>query len=230
MRNLHLPETDLRWFVTPGRESATGEQLLMVLLTHCRNRGSGRSQGVNCQDTIYSIISKAQNMQRTNWFDRNFPPIADNGLFPPILERLEGTPARLTDKIRRIERNLTLSINGKWSIQKEVGHLIDLEPLWHDRALQIIHNQSNLLAADLTNRKTHETDYDGMDIASLLAQFTSLRSNLMAVLRSVKDEDLENASIHPRLGTPMRLIDLAYFVAEHDDHHLAQMTLLSGNE
>lgn len=168
-------------------------------------------------------------MQRTNWFDRTFLPIADNGLFPSILERLEGTPARLTDKIRRIQRNLTLSINGKWSIQKEVGHLIDLEPLWHERALQIIGNQSNLLAADLTNRKTHETDYDGMDIAALLAQFTSLRSNLMAVLRSIKDEDLEKSAIHPRLGTPMRLIDLAFFVAEHDDHHLAQMTLLSGN-
>jgi len=169
-------------------------------------------------------------MQRTNWFDRTFPPIADNGLFPSILERLEGTPARLTDKIKRIQRKLTLSINGKWSIQKEVGHLIDLEPLWHERALQIIGSQSNLMAADLTNRKTHETDYDGMDIEALLAQFASLRSNLMAVLRSVKDEDLEKSAIHPRLGTPMRLIDLAFFVAEHDDHHLAQVTLLSGND
>ncbi|NUO01364.1 MAG: DinB family protein [Saprospiraceae bacterium] len=168
-------------------------------------------------------------MQRTNWFDRKFSPITDNGLFPTILERLEGTPARLTDKINRMQHNLTLSLNGKWSIQKEVGHLIDLEPLWRDRALQIIDNQSNLIAADLTNRKTHETDYDSMDMAALLAQFSALRSDLMAVLRSATNEDLEKAAIHPRLGTPMKLIDLAYFVAEHDDHHLAQMTLLSGN-
>mgnify|MGYP000087110953 CR=1 FL=1 len=165
-------------------------------------------------------------MQRTNWFDRKFPPIADNGLFPCILERLEGTPVRLRDKISRIQSNLTLSVNGKWSIQKEVGHLIDLEPLWRERALQIIGDQSNLAVADLTNRKTHETDYDGMDITQLLAEFTNLRNELMAVLRSVKDEDLEKAAIHPRLGTPMKLIDLAYFVAEHDDHHLAQVTML----
>jgi hypothetical protein len=32
---------------------------------------------------------------------------------------------------------------------------------------------------------------------------------------------------HPRLGTPMRLIDLAYFVAEHDDHHLARLRELT---
>ena len=35
------------------------------------------------------------------------------------------------------------------------------------------------------------------------------------------------AHFHPRLGTPMRLIDLAFFVAEHDDHHLAQITHLA---
>jgi hypothetical protein len=28
---------------------------------------------------------------------------------------------------------------------------------------------------------------------------------------------------HPRLKTPMRLADHLYFVAEHDDHHLARI-------
>jgi hypothetical protein len=27
--------------------------------------------------------------------------------------------------------------------------------------------------------------------------------------------------LHPRLKQPMRLVDHLYFVAEHDDHHLA---------
>ncbi len=166
-------------------------------------------------------------MYRTNWFDRKFPPIVDNGLFPGILERLEGTPARLKDKISRIQNNLTFSPNGKWSIQMEVGHLIDLEPLWRERALQIIGNQRELQVADLTNRKTHETDYDNMDMEVLLAQFTDLRDDLMTVLRSVAEEDLEKTAVHPRLKTPMKLIDLAFFVAEHDDHHLAQMTILT---
>lgn len=29
------------------------------------------------------------------------------------------------------------------------------------------------------------------------------------------------AILHPRLKKPMRLVDHLYFVAEHDDHHLA---------
>ena len=31
---------------------------------------------------------------------------------------------------------------------------------------------------------------------------------------------------HPRLDRPMRVIDLAIFAAEHDDHHLARITEL----
>ena len=29
--------------------------------------------------------------------------------------------------------------------------------------------------------------------------------------------------LHPRLKQPMRLVDHLYFVAEHDDHHLAKI-------
>ena len=31
------------------------------------------------------------------------------------------------------------------------------------------------------------------------------------------------AIVRPQLKTPMRLVDHLYFVAEHDDHDLAQM-------
>jgi hypothetical protein len=37
---------------------------------------------------------------------------------------------------------------------------------------------------------------------------------------------IERAAKHPRLGKPMRLIDLVLFVAEHDEHHLARITQL----
>jgi hypothetical protein len=34
-------------------------------------------------------------------------------------------------------------------------------------------------------------------------------------------------ALHPRLKRPMRLVDLCFFVAEHDDHHLATVTRLA---
>ena len=166
-------------------------------------------------------------MKRTNWFDRQFHPIQDNGLFPCILERLEGTAARLRSKMAVIGGDLNRSEDGGWSIKKEVGHLLDLEPLWHDRALQIIGDEAHLLKADLTNRKTHETDHDQVEMADLIGRFAAERERLMGVLSQVTEADLEKSALHPRLGTPMRLIDLAFFVAEHDDHHLAQITHLA---
>jgi hypothetical protein len=37
------------------------------------------------------------------------------------------------------------------------------------------------------------------------------------------DEQIVRTAVHPRLQMPMRLVDWAYFVAEHDDHHLARI-------
>jgi len=166
-------------------------------------------------------------MQRTKWFERTFPPIADNGLLPGIIERLDGTAARLRGKMTRLEGHLVRPENGSWSIKKEVGHLLDLEPLWHERALQIMRGEGQLLAADLTNRRTHDTDHDAADLADLIDHFDAAREKLVAVLSQASDADLEKSALHPRLGTPMRVIDLAFFVAEHDDHHLAQITHLA---
>jgi uncharacterized damage-inducible protein DinB len=165
-------------------------------------------------------------MKRTKWFDRVFPPQQDVGIFPCIMERLEGTAVRLTNKIEPIKEDSLISTNGKWSIKKEIGHLIDLEPLWLARTLQIIDNQKDLKTTDLANTKTHETNHDARDFTDLIQEFKQHRDKLMSVLRDVTEADLEKAAVHPRLGTPMKIIDLAYFVAEHDDHHLAQMTEL----
>ncbi len=167
-------------------------------------------------------------MKRTNWFDRVFPPQTDIGVFPCILERLSGTAARLNEKMNVHSRALiTLgATDKKWSVKKEIGHLIDLEPLWLARTLEILADKKNLKVADLNNTKTHETPHDARSFDDLIQDFRENRQALMTVLEGVTEVDLKKAAVHPRLGTPMTIIDLAYFVAEHDDHHLAQMSIL----
>ena len=166
-------------------------------------------------------------MRRTRWFDRRFPPIDDNGLLPGILERLEGTAPRLRSLLAGVER--AAPVESGWSVAQEVGHLIDLEPLWLHRAQEIMRGQPALTNADLTNRATHEGDHDQWPVAQLVERFERTRQALVSALRGANDGDLERSALHPRLGTPMRLIDLAYFVAEHDDHHLARLRELTTN-
>ena len=40
-------------------------------------------------------------------------------------------------------------------------------------------------------------------------------------------EEAGRSAIHPRLNKPMRVVDLAHFTADHDDHHLASITYLA---
>jgi hypothetical protein len=42
----------------------------------------------------------------------------------------------------------------------------------------------------------------------------------------VDDETIVHAAHHPRLDRSMRLIDVAYFLAEHNDHYLAEIVYL----
>ncbi len=163
-------------------------------------------------------------MKQTPWFERHFTAITDTGLFPALVERLEGTPHRLTANLKGQDDHVLPENQNKWSLKKEIGHLIDLEPLWYARCQQIIRGEKNLITADLTNKKTDNTDHDASSISDLIATFKRHRENLILSLKRVSSKALLHTAIHPRLGTPMSLMDLTFFIAEHDDHHLVKIS------
>jgi len=161
------------------------------------------------------------------WFDRKFNFDSLTGTFPSILERLAGTPLRLEDKLSNIpESYLTLRLDERWSIQENVGHLLDLEPLWLGRFEEFIAGVEILREADLTNAKTDQADHNAMALSEILDGFRKQREEMIRFIEPLSSKAEELSALHPRLKQPMRLIDLSYFVAEHDDHHLARITAL----
>ncbi|MEM9025049.1 MAG: DinB family protein, partial [Bacteroidota bacterium] len=76
------------------------------------------------------------------------------------------------------------------------------------------------------NRKTHEADHNYLSTEDLIANFAAQRSKLVRLCHDHFEAMLTCSAIHPRLGVPMRMIDLLYFVAEHDDHHIATIHYL----
>jgi uncharacterized damage-inducible protein DinB len=168
-------------------------------------------------------------MKSEKWFERSFDFTVPVSRFPGVLERLRGTPARLEERLRSLPPDiLTRRDNDRWSVQENVGHLLDLEPLWLRRAEQLFAGEAELIATDLANRRTHEAAHNDRALADLLMQFRAARARLVELLTGADDQVLARTARHPRLGTPMRLIDLGIFVAEHDDHHLAAITELAG--
>lgn len=163
----------------------------------------------------------------SRWFERRFAFDLPNNLFANIVERVRGTPARVEERVRGVPTaTLTRRVGGTWSIQENVGHLLDLELLWITRAEELAAGKAVLAAADLENRKTHQADHNAFPLASLLEAFRRERRRFVDRLDDADAGLLERTALHPRLETPMRLIDLALFVAEHDDHHLARISEL----
>ena len=106
------------------------------------------------------------------WFERKFSFSYKENIFPSIIERLDGTAIRLNHKINQIQEEIwTIQPDGRWSIQENVGHLIDLEPLWYGRLDDILEEKKYMRSADLENRKTHLANHNGEKMSVLLEKF-----------------------------------------------------------
>jgi uncharacterized damage-inducible protein DinB len=155
------------------------------------------------------------------WFDRKFELGLGIEAAPELLERLRSTPERLADAVRGLPPDLlTRRPEGKWSIQENAGHLLDLEPLWEQRLDDYDAGAAELHPADLENRKTHEAAHNDRPISDILAGFSAARGRIVDRLARMSPAELARTALHPRLQQPMSIVDLCFFVAEHDDHHL----------
>lgn len=159
------------------------------------------------------------------WLEYKWSFDFPTGMYRAVVERLRGTPARVEDLLRDATREaLVRQPGGKWSVLEHVGHLLVLdEELHHPRIEQYLRGERELLAADMTNRRTHEANFNSADPQALLRQFRAARAEMVAVLDGLTLADAARIARHPRLQRDLRLVDLCFFCAEHDDHHLAVM-------
>ena len=166
-------------------------------------------------------------MQQTKWFDRKFNFDITQNIFPSIIERLAGTPARLEEKMKNRPADiLSIRIDNSWSIKENIGHLADLESLWQGRLDDLITGKRELRSADLQNTKTNSARHNDKSIDELLQSFREKRQQTIAMLEQLDEATIFKSALHPRLRTTMRTMDHFLFVADHDDHHLARITEL----
>jgi uncharacterized damage-inducible protein DinB len=172
-----------------------------------------------------SLLESAENMsQISTWYERKFEFSFPAELRPNLLARLRGTPARLEELLRGRSREILAGkLQEKWSAQEHAGHLLDLEPLWLARVGDYVAGSAELTVTDLQNRKTDQANYNARPLEQILTEFRVAREKLVKHTGELDDPLFTRVIPHPRLKTPMRLVDHLYFVAEHDDHHLARI-------
>lgn len=163
-----------------------------------------------------------------HWFDRRFNFDFPVEMVYVILERMRGTAPRIEEKVRGLSREILTRRDGdKWSVQEHIGHLVDLDELHYGRLDDYEAGRTELRPADLKNLRTHNANYNARDVSEVIAEFRRERVKCIARLEAWDPARLAQSAMHPRLQQPMRVVDMAFFVVEHDDHHLARMTELA---
>jgi uncharacterized damage-inducible protein DinB len=166
-----------------------------------------------------------------SWFEREFRLDLPLSMYPNVVERVRGTPARLEDRLLPLSQReiFTQRTGDKWSIQEHVGHLLDLGTLDSGRLDDYETGLEILRSADLENRKTHEANHNANSLERILKEFRAERSAFARRLDTYDAGFIARTALHPRLKQPMRVLDLIFFIAEHDDHHLARIGELIKN-
>ncbi len=164
----------------------------------------------------------------TPWTHRRWSFCFPAELYPAVLERLRGTPARLDECCGALDdASGCASPEDGWSIRRHVGHLGDLEALLSSRLDAYERGVHELPAADMSNRVSVETDHDAQRLDALLARFRDVRSETMSRLDAYPRDFFARSAWHARLGMQKRVVDTCVFFADHDDHHAALMRLVA---
>ena len=157
----------------------------------------------------------------TSWFERDFTFNFGVENFDNLFHRLSNFPVLLKHILNIVPDKLQKFVQKeKWSVNENIGHLFLLEVIWRDRFWEISNGKEQMSSADLNNNATTQSSFNKFSTDELFSCFSYEREKTLTFLRQIQQNDLSNYSIHPRLNQPMRIVDLMYFVAEHDQHHL----------
>ena len=154
-------------------------------------------------------------MDNLPWFERNLKFGYPKEMLPYFLERLEGSIVRIQTKVKGVDdKILSAKLNNKWSIKQNIGHLAEVDEIANKRLDEMARGISPMSPAVFEPQ-----DYNPWPIEKVLELFKSNRLKNLTKYKSLAGSDLLKSSLHPRLKVEMTPVDLAWFDAEHDDHH-----------
>ena len=133
------------------------------------------------------------------------------------LHRLAGRigPARIT----------AAPAAGRWSARDILCHLADTEIVFAFRLRQALAEDHHVIQP--FDQEKWAAQYSARDAADALATFDAVRNWNVALLRSVRAEDLSKRLTHPERGE-MSFQVVVETMAGHDLNHLGQLEAIAG--
>jgi len=143
------------------------------------------------------------------------------------LEVISQTPRRLEQLAEtmgpaRIEQ---APAPGKWSAREILCHLADCEVVFAFRLRQTLAQDHHTI--DPFDQDVWAKNYRSYDARTALDALSALRAWNVALIRSVKPEDLARPVTHPERGT-MTFQTIVETMAGHDRNHMQQVEAIAG--
>jgi uncharacterized damage-inducible protein DinB len=147
--------------------------------------------------------------------------------------RLERCETQLQDFLSAALRdvplkNLSAAVPGKWSAHQQLAHLARYHQIFLERIDRILSGPSPTFPRYRAEEDLEWPRWQSVPAQQVLANLSSLRTKLMARLRSLSEEDFQRTGIHPKFGEMNLSLWLEFFLV-HEAHHLyAVLQLVRG--
>lgn len=109
-----------------------------------------------------------------------------------------------------------------WSVVEIVCHLRDLEEIYYQRALRMLHEDEPALAGFDQNEMARQGDYINQDLAAVFQELVAKRRRFILFFNELTDEQWQRTGIHPEAGK-IHLLEQAFQVGSHDIDHIEQL-------
>jgi hypothetical protein len=136
-----------------------------------------------------------------------------------ILDTLESQIKETAAMLRRIpdSRGTFRYADGKWSINEVVGHLIDTERVFSNRALRFARGDKTPLPGFEQDDYVRAAEFDKYPLSELIAEYEGVRRDTCSLYRHLSDEATTRRGTANNAEVTVRA--LAYITAGHELHH-----------
>jgi uncharacterized damage-inducible protein DinB len=150
--------------------------------------------------------------------------------------RLQRCETQLRDFLAEALRGVDLgsladkTAPGKWSAHEQLAHLARYHQIFLQRIERILSEQAPAFSRYCAEEDPEWTTWSGLPTQQVLARLSSMRTKLMARLRSLTEGDFKRTGVHPKFGAMSLSLWLEFFLV-HEAHHLyVVLQLVKKNE
>ena len=166
-----------------------------------------------------------------SWLELEAPAASEHDpYYSRYIERVEGNQVSLILRQQRAE--ILEILNGlseeqagfryapeKWSIKEVIGHLIDTERVFVYRALCCARGEKQPQPGFEQDDYVAEGRFDQRSVASLVAEYESVRGATLAFFEGLDPADFECTGVANDATISVRA--LVFILAGHESHHLS---------